>query len=334
MACAAFGAVPLLMIALLVPTLVRPNGVWVLVAVSVFTALTVGVTVRVGVLDDRQFLLLGSGGMAGVAVSAFVIVDPASTTAVGAMLGVVPAIAASGSSRRVTVRLTAMAMALAVAVCIGETVGVVRVVAVGATVTTVLVPTVLMASLRSRVASMTARLEELADTDPLTCLLNRRGLTARAAMMLDQACTSGGSLLACLVDIDHFKSVNDEFGHAVGDDVLVEVAVTLRTVAGPNVLVARLGGEEFLVLGLAPDMGGVEALILTTLRDEGRVTVSVGVVRCTVIPGGDEACDPGSAVDAVTTTADRALYAAKSYGRDQAAYVQAEPLPWAGPDRS
>ncbi|MBY6679318.1 GGDEF domain-containing protein [Rhodococcus sp. BP-332] len=320
---------PLLVVALLVPTLVGPNGVWALAAVSVFTAVTVMVTVRVGVLDDRQFVLLGSGGMAGVAVSAFVIVDPASTTAVGAMLAVVPAIAASGSSRHITVALTAVAIALATAVCIDETVGTVRLVAVGATVTTVLVPTVLMASLRSRVSAVTSRLEDLADTDPLTRLLNRRGLTARAAAMLDQACISAVPLLVCLVDIDHFKSVNDQFGHAVGDDVLVEVAATLHAVAGPDALVARLGGEEFLVVGLTSVMGGVEGTILAAMRETGTVTVSVGVVRCTVVSD-DEVNDPWSAVDSLTATADRALYAAKSSGRDQAAYVLAESLSWSG----
>ncbi len=329
-ACAASGAVPLLVVALLVPSLVRPSGVWALAGVSVFTAVTVAVTIRVGVLDDRQFVLLGSGGMVGVAVSAFVIVDPALTMGVGAMLGVVPAIAASGSPRRITMPLTAIAIAAAVSVCIVETGGAVRLVAVGATITTVLVPTILMASLRSSVTAMTARLVDLADTDPLTGLLNRRGLTARVAVMLDQACSSGVPLQACLVDIDHFKSVNDDFGHTIGDDVLVEVAATLREVAGPDAVVARLGGEEFLVLGLVPSMGGVEATILAAVRGGGTVTVSVGVARCTVVPSDHEVCDAGAAVDAVTTTADRALYAAKSYGRDQAAYVLAEPLPWAG----
>ena len=335
-ACAASGAVPLLVVALLVPTLVRPNGVWALAVVSVFTAVTVGVTVRVGVLSDRQFLLLGSGGMAGVAVSAFVIVDPASTMAVGALLGVVPTIAATGSSRRITLSLTVIAIALGLAVCIGETDGAVRFVAAGATITTLLVPTVLMASLRSSVAAMTARLERLADTDPLTSLLNRRGLIARAPAMLDEARTSEAPLLAFLVDIDHFKSVNDELGHAVGDEVLVDVAATLRAVAGPDTLVARLGGEEFLVLGLAPSMAGAEATILAAVRDAGTVTVSIGVVRCTVVSGGDVGGDPGSVVDALTTAADGALYAAKSYGRDRAAHVLAEPvsLPGVGLDGS
>ncbi|WP_222626686.1 MULTISPECIES: GGDEF domain-containing protein [unclassified Rhodococcus (in: high G+C Gram-positive bacteria)] len=121
-----------------------------------------------------------------------------------------------------------------------------------------LVPTILMASLRSSVTAMTARLVDLADTDPLTGLLNRRGLTARVTVMLDQACSFDVSLQACLVDIDHFKSVDDDFGHAIGDDVLVEVAATLHAVAGPDAVVARLGGEEFPVLGLVPSMGGVE----------------------------------------------------------------------------
>ncbi|WP_328814267.1 GGDEF domain-containing protein [Rhodococcus sp. NBC_00297] len=330
---AASGAVPALVVALLVPSLVRPNWLWVLAVVTVSGVAAVAVTVRVGVLDDRQFVVLGSTCMVGMALSASVIADPATTTAIGAMLGVVPAIAASGSTRAITVLTTTAASALAVAVCIDETDGAAQLVAVGAAITVVLVPTVLMASLRSSVAAATLRLEEQADTDPLTSLLNRRGLTAGAVALLDAACTSGVPVTGCLVDIDHFKSVNDQFGHAMGDDVLVGVAQTLRAAAAPDALVARLGGEEFLVLGLAPGMAGVETTILRTLRNSGGVTVSVGVVRCTVAPGVQNTRDTGAALDVVTAAADRALYAAKSYGRNQAAYATTAPVSWSMTDR-
>jgi diguanylate cyclase (GGDEF)-like protein len=263
-----------------------------------------------------------------------VIADPAATTAVGAMLGVVPAIAASGSSRAITVSLTATAIALAVAVCIDGTDGAARLVAVGAAVTVVLVPTVLMASVRSSVASATTHLEAQAVTDPLTTLLNRRGLTEGATALLDAACTSGVPVIGCLVDIDHFKSVNDQFGHTVGDRVLVGVARTLRAAAAPSALVARLGGEEFLVLGPGPAMAGVESSILRVLRETGEVTVSIGVARCTVVPTADGGSDVGVVVDMITAAADRALYAAKSYGRDQAAYATATPVSWFATDRS
>lgn len=332
--CAASGAVPALVIALLVPSLVRPNWLWVLAVVTVSSAVAVVVTVRVGVLNDRQFMVLGSGGMVGMAVSAFAIADPAATTAVGAMLGVVPAIAASGPSRAITASLTAAALVLAVVVCVDGTDGAVRLVAVGAAITVVLVPTVLMASLRSSVAAASTRLEAQAVTDPLTGLLNRRGLTAGTTALLDAACTSGTSVTGCLVDIDHFKSVNDQFGHTVGDRVLVGVAQTLRAAAAPAALVARLGGEEFLVLGLVPAMAGVESTILRVLRESGGVTVSIGVARCTVVASADGGSDVGAALDTITAAADRALYAAKSYGRDQAAYATAAPVSWFATDGS
>ncbi len=161
-----------------------------------------------------------------------------------------------------------------------------------------------------------ARLRHLADTDPLTGLANQRLVHDRLQVVTDPA---AGDMPVGLVmaDLDHFKAVNDTHGHPVGDGVLVETARRLRAVAGPAGLVARVGGEEFLML--LPGADGPAALAVAeraraAVRDTdypgdvGRLTVSLGVA--TLAPGGD--------ADAAMAEADTALYWAKTHGRDAA----------------
>lgn len=84
------------------------------------------------------------------------------------------------------------------------------------------------------------------DSDPLTGVLNRRGLERHATMRLAEA--QRGDHGVIIADIDHFKSINDELGHATGDQVLVEFACILQTVAANTTIVGRVGGEEFVLL--------------------------------------------------------------------------------------
>ncbi len=155
--------------------------------------------------------------------------------------------------------------------------------------------------------------------DPLTNLLNRAGLTA--ATQLDSF-GSRTSVTAMFVDLDHFKSVNDRFGHATGDQVLIAVANRLLKTVRPEDIVARLGGDEFLVLIDAPldrpSREGVARSIITALempftteQFEARISASVGI---TVVPPG--AFD----LDAVQREADHALYVAKGQGRRRSAH--------------
>lgn len=168
-------------------------------------------------------------------------------------------------------------------------------------------------------ASATAAIERhraAAETDELTGLLNRRGFK-RA---LEKNVKSGGfsgALIAC--DIDHFKRINDTFGHAAGDAVITGLAQEIRNLVGGRGSAARYGGEEFMAF--LPNASLQEAVALAELlrvafskrdwkQDElsRKITVSFGV---SAVRGEETTLD--SAID----RADRALYAAKSAGRNQ-----------------
>ena len=156
--------------------------------------------------------------------------------------------------------------------------------------------------------------------DPLTGLLNRHALEARAREVREQASVSGLPVSLILCDVDRFKLVNDVHGHARGDAVLKEVADALRAHSRSFELIYRLGGDEFLVM-LPGCPSGEASVIAERLRDGVRqarpggldVTVSVGFAS---LRGGE--ADFASLMEA----ADAGLYRAKALGRDRA-----EPAP-------
>lgn len=148
---------------------------------------------------------------------------------------------------------------------------------------------------------------ELADTDPLTGLLNRRAFLARAV-------PSDGPRTLMLFDIDHFKQVNDTIGHDGGDEVLRLFARTLRYHALPGVLVARMGGEEFALLGeesMLPDVDMILASVRAArLPFDLRITSSAGICHGPLADENDW--------KRLYRMADRALFQAKAAGRDRA----------------
>ena len=163
-------------------------------------------------------------------------------------------------------------------------------------------------------------------TDPLTGLYNRRYAEPHLARMAQQAGDAGREFAEMMLDLDHFKAVNDTYGHAAGDRVLVQVAERLRENMRAIDLVARVGGEEFLIaMPRTPPAQAHSAanrlrrLINCRPFDLGgeapplRVTVSVGVAVSG--PDGIQKYQPAQMCD----RADAALYAAKSAGRDQVA---------------
>jgi diguanylate cyclase (GGDEF)-like protein/PAS domain S-box-containing protein len=162
-----------------------------------------------------------------------------------------------------------------------------------------------------------ARDQELAaHTDPLTGLPNRRAADEALPREVSRAERSAGNLCAVMMDIDHFKRVNDSFGHPVGDNVLRHIATAIQSQTRSADLVARWGGEEFVAL-LASDRAGallfaeraraaVEALELPQV---GRVTISAGI--------GEYARGGSGSADQLLADADARLYEAKAQGRNR-----------------
>lgn len=169
-------------------------------------------------------------------------------------------------------------------------------------------------------AQLFARVEVLSMTDELTKLPNRRYLNQALSLEIAIAHRHGHPLSILMVDIDHFKKLNDRAGHPIGDEALLRVAECLKGSLRESDVVARWGGEEFVVLlphtaqseavEVAEKVRRAVAAIETPWSREqpsGHLTVSVGVAQ--LAPGEDGA--------ALVQRADRAVYAAKREGRDR-----------------
>ena len=155
--------------------------------------------------------------------------------------------------------------------------------------------------LSERIERLVAELRLAASTDPLTGLLNRRAIEERAAHELARARRSGEPFAALLIDVDHFKQINDRDGHAAGDEALVDLARTLTGALREIDTVARIGGDEFAVLLPATGVSGARATA-ERLRASAGVPISIG----TAVYGID-----GHTADELARAADAALYEAK-----------------------
>lgn len=178
--------------------------------------------------------------------------------------------------------------------------------------------------------ALLAQLEQQALTDTLTGLPNRRAFEAEGVQMMARAARGGGELAVGVADVDHFKNINDTYGHAVGDAVLCAVAGAIRDVGRTTDMVARLGGEEFgmlfanMTLAQAAQVAErVRAAVAATrtLTPDGvrlSVTVSIGLAQLA----------PDGRLDEALREADKALYGAKHRGRNR---VKVAPLPGVAP---
>lgn len=166
-------------------------------------------------------------------------------------------------------------------------------------------------------------LEELSTTDPITGLGNRRYLNKQLDTHLLQAHSRGGSICLAIIDIDHFREINDEHGHEVGDEVLVGLSRRLRRAVRPTDVIVRMGGEAFGVLMYYPQPGTYRPSVfdrvlksiaqrpIQTTESSIAVTVSIGVYAY----HGDQNREIESAHEMIKI-ADENLYKAKENGRN------------------
>lgn len=163
-------------------------------------------------------------------------------------------------------------------------------------------------------------LKQLSNTDPLTHLYNRRYLMQAMDREYQRAMRKNDGLSMIMVDIDHFKKVNDTYGHQEGDAVLVAVASLLQSMVRRYDVAARYGGEEFVILlsdtALPQAMlfaercrCAVQKIVFSGIMKSLTVTVSLGVAS---FPSGNVDC-----VDSLFRQADEALYRAKQNGRNR-----------------
>ncbi|TPQ31195.1 GGDEF domain-containing protein [Bradyrhizobium guangdongense] len=169
-----------------------------------------------------------------------------------------------------------------------------------------------------------SELSRISQTDQLTGLSNRRGFDDAACAALASARARNVPVAVFLCDIDHFKSINDRFGHEAGDKVLVEVADVLRQLAKvDDVVVGRHGGEEFagLMVGVTRDQAEQHAEALRTACAARAISIGDDVERVTISLGFTVSCADAE-LSELMRIADRALYTAKRRGRDRV--VQAD----------
>lgn len=162
-------------------------------------------------------------------------------------------------------------------------------------------------------------LEQASYVDALTGLPNRRKMLRRLKAEFDMR---PESVRLAMIDIDYFKRINDEFGHLIGDDVLVSVGNLIELTVGELGHISRWGGEEFLVIFSQPDQAEIEACLkqlANTIRETHfesgdhakiRTTISIGVSHY----------QAGDSTDTLITRADDALYRAKNRGRNQVVF--------------
>ncbi|WXL24258.1 GGDEF domain-containing protein [Ectopseudomonas mendocina] len=185
---------------------------------------------------------------------------------------------------------------------------------------TVLPPSLVWLVLRR----LTDELRTLATHDPLTRLLNRRGMVDGLESHFRSR--TAGKAFVLIVDVDHFKRINDTHGHKTGDQVLVHVANILVSNARKGDLVCRLGGEEFALIALDTDREGA-----LQLAERARAAIEQSQVpgldpkqpiRCTVTIGVSDPFTSAQALDDSLQQADRALYRGKSEGRNRVEWVR------------
>ena len=181
-----------------------------------------------------------------------------------------------------------------------------------------------LAAMQGKLKIMISELEQLARTDELTGAWNRRRFEETVATEMDRLRRYEQRLSLMILDVDHFKKINDLYGHSIGDQVLIDLSNTIRSSLRGSDSLIRWGGEEFVILCPNTTAETVSKLA-ERLRKEiasvkfqevGNITLSFGVAEC----GAEETWEQW------LRRADKALYLAKSGGRDQVKIIRRSPL--------
>lgn len=229
-------------------------------------------------------------------------------------------VALYGSVRMLVVQTSAAAAsALLVAVQIASQWGAVLVVVVAATIT-LTGPALVVAALRRRLDDMLDRERAQARTDPLTSAANRRGMEESMGPIVQRSLLAGLPIGVLVIDVDHFKQVNDRFGHEVGDHVLQAVGVALRECTRADDVLARLGGEEFVILAVM-DPDGLTDLAERVRARVARSTIVTGVTVSVGVTWADPTTTPSDPAPdqlrRLIARGDELMYAAKQAGRNR-----------------
>ncbi len=179
---------------------------------------------------------------------------------------------------------------------------------------------------------MLDKMQRIASLDALTQVFSRWFFMDAFQREIECCKVAGGCLSLILLDIDHFKQVNDRYGHLTGDSVLRTVTAILRQTLGEGAMLGRYGGEEFSILlpavqqeeavDVAESLRAAAARAETTLGETSvRVTISLGVAGVVFVPGAAQEPENAKICDALILAADTALYRAKQEGRNRVCSV-------------
>jgi diguanylate cyclase (GGDEF)-like protein len=170
------------------------------------------------------------------------------------------------------------------------------------------------------------RLRRMADTDPLTGAPNRRAIEAIGTHLIDQARLQGEPLALALCDLDHFKDINDRFGHALGDDVLRGLTRVFDDNLGVLGAHGRYGGEEFVLIFPASDIG-TACISVERMRQQIMALRISGLPMAVTASFGLAAMEAGDTLASLIQRADQALYLSKEAGRNRTTTARPDAVP-------
>ena len=163
------------------------------------------------------------------------------------------------------------------------------------------------------------KLERLASTDPLTKLYNRRYFNEVSHTLIDQSLKTGASLSLMIIDIDNFKTINDTYGHQAGDEILIALAKKLKKCVRKNDIIARIGGDEFIILLPNATQSNSIKIAENIRKEVATIDLSHYNISFTISLG-LATLQKGDTLDLLLKRADKMLYLSKEEGKNRVSY--------------